>query len=152
MGIYGPHTMYVLALEGYSVTHELLLLDEEEMHIAVHWKNGVDVNQIIVKEKGVFTNVILPSSNKAKLRLLFEVAPLGFLNENVGGYSSDGTMYEKSWRGYETMINAEVEYILTWVDMCMVVDILFLYFLSVPPSFPSSSTKGCASVLFIKKH
>ncbi|KAF6153478.1 hypothetical protein GIB67_027345 [Kingdonia uniflora] len=48
-----------------------------------------DVNQIIVKEKGVFTNVISPSA-KAKLRLLFEVAPLGLLVEKAGGYSSDG--------------------------------------------------------------
>ncbi|KAL2633408.1 hypothetical protein R1flu_004887 [Riccia fluitans] len=48
-----------------------------------------DVNQIIVKEKGVFTNVISPST-KAKLRLLFEVAPLGMLVEKAGGYSSDG--------------------------------------------------------------
>ncbi|KAF9599459.1 hypothetical protein IFM89_038553 [Coptis chinensis] len=49
-----------------------------------------DVNQIIVKEKGVFTNVISPTT-KAKLRLLFEVSPLGFLIEQAGGYSSDGT-------------------------------------------------------------
>ncbi|XP_057523135.1 sedoheptulose-1,7-bisphosphatase, chloroplastic [Amaranthus tricolor] len=49
-----------------------------------------DVNQIIVKEKGIFTNVASPSA-KAKLRLLFEVAPLGFLIEKAGGYSSDGT-------------------------------------------------------------
>ncbi|CAN0909639.1 Sedoheptulose-1,7-bisphosphatase, chloroplastic [Linum grandiflorum] len=48
-----------------------------------------DVNQIIVKEKGIFTNVISPTT-KAKLRLLFEVAPLGLLVENAGGYSSDG--------------------------------------------------------------
>nr|ACU18796.1 unknown [Glycine max] len=48
-----------------------------------------DVNQIIVKEKGIFTNVSSPSA-KAKLRLLFEVAPLGFLIEKAGGYSSDG--------------------------------------------------------------
>ncbi|KAJ1422323.1 Sedoheptulose-1,7-bisphosphatase [Sesbania bispinosa] len=48
-----------------------------------------DVNQIIVKEKGIFTNVASPSA-KAKLRLLFEVAPLGLLIENAGGYSSDG--------------------------------------------------------------
>lgn len=45
--------------------------------------------QIIVKEKGIFTNVTSPSA-KAKLRLLFEVAPLGFLIEKAGGYSSDG--------------------------------------------------------------
>ncbi|XP_010554641.1 PREDICTED: sedoheptulose-1,7-bisphosphatase, chloroplastic isoform X1 [Tarenaya hassleriana] len=48
-----------------------------------------DVNQIIVKEKGIFTNVTSPSA-KAKLRLLFEVAPLGLLIEKAGGYSSDG--------------------------------------------------------------
>eukprot|EP00270_Netrium_digitus_P004040 TRINITY_DN148_c0_g1_i1.p1 TRINITY_DN148_c0_g1~~TRINITY_DN148_c0_g1_i1.p1 ORF type:complete len:413 (+),score=109.13 TRINITY_DN148_c0_g1_i1:56-1240(+) len=48
-----------------------------------------DVGQILIKEKGVFTNVTSPST-KAKLRLLFEVAPLGLLIENAGGYSSDG--------------------------------------------------------------
>lgn len=41
-----------------------------------------DVFQIIVKEKGVFTNVTSPST-KAKLRLLFEVAPLALLVEKV---------------------------------------------------------------------
>lgn len=47
------------------------------------------MTQIIVKEKGIFTNVTSPTA-KAKLRLLFEVAPLGFLMEKAGGYSSDG--------------------------------------------------------------
>jgi sedoheptulose-bisphosphatase len=46
-----------------------------------------DVFQIIVKEKGVFTNVTSPST-KAKLRILFEVAPLALLVENAGGASS----------------------------------------------------------------
>lgn len=46
-------------------------------------------SQILVKEKGIFTNVTSPTT-KAKLRLLFEVAPLGFLVEKAGGYSSDG--------------------------------------------------------------
>ena len=40
--------------------------------------------QIIVKEKGVFSNVTSPST-KAKLRILFEVAPLGLLVEKGGG-------------------------------------------------------------------
>ncbi|KAJ4904733.1 hypothetical protein Rs2_18684 [Raphanus sativus] len=48
-----------------------------------------DVNQIIVKEKGIFTNVTSPTA-KPKLRLLFKVAPLGLLIENAGGFSSDG--------------------------------------------------------------
>lgn len=46
-----------------------------------------DVFQIIVKEKGVFTNVTSPST-KAKLRILFEVAPLALMVENAGGASS----------------------------------------------------------------
>lgn len=50
---------------------------------------GSFMMQIIVKEKGIFTNVTSPTA-KAKLRLLFEVAPLGFLIEKAGGYSSDG--------------------------------------------------------------
>ena len=39
----------------------------------------------------MFTNVTSPST-KAKLRLLFEVAPLGLLIENAGGFSSDGSI------------------------------------------------------------
>lgn len=46
-----------------------------------------DVFQIIVKEKGVFTNVTSPST-KAKLRILFEVAPLALMVEQAGGASS----------------------------------------------------------------
>jgi sedoheptulose-bisphosphatase len=46
-----------------------------------------DVYQIIVKEKGVFTNVISPST-KAKLRLSFEAAPIALLVEKAGGASS----------------------------------------------------------------
>eukprot|EP00898_Chlorokybus_atmophyticus_P005330 jgi/Chlat1/5799/Chrsp4S06274 len=49
-----------------------------------------DVNQILIKEKGIFCNATSPST-KAKLRVLFEVAPLGLLIENAGGFSSDGT-------------------------------------------------------------
>ena len=43
-----------------------------------------DVFQIIVKEKGVFTNVTSPST-KAKLRILFEVAPLALLVRHTAG-------------------------------------------------------------------
>jgi sedoheptulose-bisphosphatase len=58
--------------------------------------------QIIVKEKGVFTNVTSPST-KAKLRILFEVAPLALLVENAGGASScDG----KAVSALEIPINA----------------------------------------------
>ena len=45
-----------------------------------------DVNQILVKGKGIF---VYPGS-PLKLRLLYEVAPLAFLMEKAGGASSDG--------------------------------------------------------------
>ncbi|CAH9091164.1 unnamed protein product [Cuscuta epithymum] len=130
MGIFGPRTTYVLALNDVPGTHEFLLLDDGKwQHVkdtteigegkifspgnlratsdnpdysklinyyvkekyTLRYTGGMvpDVNQIIVKEKGIFTNVASPSA-KAKLRLLFEVAPLGFLIEKAGGYSSDG--------------------------------------------------------------
>lgn len=48
-----------------------------------------DVNQIMVKGKGVFCNAASKSA-KAKLRLLYEVAPIGYVIEKAGGKSSDG--------------------------------------------------------------
>lgn len=56
-----------------------------------------DVFQIIVKEKGVFTNVISPST-KAKLRILFEVAPLALMVEQV---RQEGGRREAGGRGTE---------------------------------------------------
>ncbi|XP_024376141.1 sedoheptulose-1,7-bisphosphatase, chloroplastic [Physcomitrium patens] len=130
MGIYGPRTTYVVAINGFPGTHEFLLMDDGKwQHVketteikegklfspgnlratfdnadyeklinyyvsekyTLRYTGGMvpDVNQIIVKERGIFTNVTSPTT-KAKLRLLFEVAPLGLLIENAGGYSSDG--------------------------------------------------------------
>ena len=48
-----------------------------------------DVNQIMVKGKGVFVNPSSPGA-KAKLRLLYEVAPIAYLIEKAGGKSSNG--------------------------------------------------------------
>ena len=41
-----------------------------------------DVNQLMVKGKGVFVNVA-SKHTKSKLRMLYEVAPLGYLIEKV---------------------------------------------------------------------
>merc|ERR1711871_179080 len=48
-----------------------------------------DVNQIIVKGKGVFENAA-SKRNPAKLRLLYELAPIGFIVEKAGGKTSAG--------------------------------------------------------------
>lgn len=128
MGIYGPRTVYCIAIKGYPGTHEFLLMDDGSwVHVketteigegkmfspgnlratfdnpayerlisyylgekyTLRYTGGMvpDVFQILVKEKGVFTNVTSPST-KAKLRILFEVAPLALLIENAGGASS----------------------------------------------------------------
>ncbi|KAG2448279.1 hypothetical protein HYH02_006863 [Chlamydomonas schloesseri] len=128
MGIYGPRTVFCIALKDAPGCHEFLLMDDgkwmhvkETTHIGegkmfapgnlratfdnpayerlinyylgekytLRYTGGMvpDVFQIIVKEKGVFTNVTSPTT-KAKLRILFEVAPLALLIEKAGGASS----------------------------------------------------------------
>ncbi|KAF6254444.1 sedoheptulose-1,7-biphosphatase [Scenedesmus sp. NREL 46B-D3] len=128
MGIYGPRTVFCLAVAGYAGCHEFLLMDDGKwVHVketteigegklfapgnlratfdnpayerlishylgekyTLRYTGGMvpDVFQIIVKEKGVFTNVTSPST-KAKLRILFEVAPLALMVEQAGGASS----------------------------------------------------------------
>lgn len=50
-----------------------------------------DVNQLLIKGKGVFVNVA-SKNTKSKLRVLYEVAPIGYIIEKAGGKSSEGTM------------------------------------------------------------
>jgi sedoheptulose-bisphosphatase len=47
-----------------------------------------DVYHMLIKGKGIFTNVSSPTA-KAKLRLLYEVAPLGLIIECCGGCAID---------------------------------------------------------------
>ncbi len=48
-----------------------------------------DVNQILVKGKGVFSYPASPTA-AAKLRVLYEVLPIGYVIEKAGGSSSNG--------------------------------------------------------------
>eukprot|EP01038_Epipyxis_sp_PR26KG_P013709 gene13709-18389_t len=48
-----------------------------------------DVNQIMIKGKGVFVNVA-SKNTKSKLRVLYEVAPIGYIIEKAGGKTSEG--------------------------------------------------------------
>eukprot|EP00981_Chlorochromonas_danica_P010719 scaffold3345_cov164-Ochromonas_danica.AAC.5 len=48
-----------------------------------------DVNQLMVKGKGVFVNVA-SKHTKSKLRVLYEVSPIGYIVEKAGGKSSEG--------------------------------------------------------------
>ena len=58
-----------------------------------------DVNQIMIKGFGVFAYPATPK-HPARLRCLYEVAPIGMLMEKAGGKTSEG---EKSV--LETVIN-----------------------------------------------
>uniref|UniRef100_A0A7S3YR17 fructose-bisphosphatase n=1 Tax=Lotharella globosa TaxID=91324 RepID=A0A7S3YR17_9EUKA len=50
-----------------------------------------DVNQLLIRGKGIFVNAT-SNKHKAKLRLLYEVAPIAYIVEKAGGKSSTGTM------------------------------------------------------------
>ena len=50
-----------------------------------------DVNQIMVKGKGIFVNVA-SKNTKSKLRVLYEVAPVGFIIEKVNYYNHNFTI------------------------------------------------------------
>ncbi len=50
-----------------------------------------DINQILMKGKGVFFYPMLQGVPNGKLRMLFELNPMAFIIENAGGAASDGT-------------------------------------------------------------
>jgi fructose-1,6-bisphosphatase I len=49
-----------------------------------------DINQILIKNGGIFTYPALKKSPAGKLRLLFELQPMAFLIEQAGGIATDG--------------------------------------------------------------
>ena len=71
-------------IPGYKDLYHYWITNQYQMR----YTGGMvpDVNQILVKGKGIF---VYPGS-PPKLRLLYEVAPLAFLMEKAGGASSDG--------------------------------------------------------------
>merc|ERR1712182_195149 len=88
MIVYGPRTVFCLALKDNPEYSKLVDFWLKEKY-SLRYTGGMvpDVFQIIVKEKGVFSNVTSPTT-VAKLRILFEVAPLALLVEKAGGASS----------------------------------------------------------------
>ncbi|GJS52955.1 sedoheptulose-1,7-bisphosphatase, chloroplastic-like protein [Tanacetum coccineum] len=89
LGIYGRQTTYVIAITSFFFLAKINYYIKEQYTLRYTGEMVLDVNQINVKEKVVFLNAISPST-KGKIRLHFEVAPLGLWIENAG-YSSGGT-------------------------------------------------------------
>lgn len=73
--------------EGYAALMQYWLENQYQLR----YTGGMvtDVNQILVKGRGIFVNPASAGS-KAKLRLLYEVAPLAYIMEKGGGRSSNG--------------------------------------------------------------
>lgn len=51
-----------------------------------------DINQVLMKGKGVFMYPALRDAPRGKLRLLFELNPMAYLIENAGGAATNGTI------------------------------------------------------------
>jgi fructose-1,6-bisphosphatase I len=51
-----------------------------------------DINQVLMKGKGLFMYPALNGSPNGKLRLLFELNPMAYLVEHAGGAATDGRM------------------------------------------------------------
>ncbi len=51
-----------------------------------------DINQVLMKGKGIFMYPALNGSPNGKLRLLFELNPMAYLIENAGGAATNGKM------------------------------------------------------------
>jgi len=50
-----------------------------------------DINQVLMKGKGLFMYPALEGSPNGKLRILFELNAMAFLIEHAGGAATDGT-------------------------------------------------------------
>lgn len=74
---------------GYSELFDYWLTNQYQLR----YTGGMvpDVNQLLIKGKGVFVNVG-SKNTKSKLRVLYEVAPIGYIIEKAGGRTSEGEM------------------------------------------------------------
>ncbi len=81
----GQRNLYTPGVEAF-VAHL------EDRGVKLRYSGGFvpDINQILLKGKGIFFYPHLQGLPKGKLRLLFEVSPMAFLVEQAGGAASDG--------------------------------------------------------------
>jgi fructose-1,6-bisphosphatase I len=77
----------------YTPGNERFLSYLEEKGSKLRYSGGFvpDINQVLMKGKGIFMYPALNDSPKGKLRLLFELNPMAYLVENAGGAASNGT-------------------------------------------------------------
>ncbi|MDY0270840.1 class 1 fructose-bisphosphatase [Trichloromonas sp.] len=87
-GIYAPGGQRNL----YSNGTEAFVQDLEARGAKLRYSGGFvpDINQILMKGKGIFMYPHLKNAVNGKLRLVFELNPMAFLIEQAGGAASTG--------------------------------------------------------------
>ena len=78
----------------YNPGDEKFIRHLEEKGCKLRYSGGFvpDINQILMKGKGVFMYPALNDSPDGKLRVLFELNPMAFIIVNAGGAASNGHM------------------------------------------------------------
>ena len=76
----------------YTEENEKFIKYLEDKGAKLRYSGGFvpDINQILMKGKGLFMYPGLKDAPKGKLRLLFELNPMAFLIEQAGGAATDG--------------------------------------------------------------
>lgn len=76
----------------YNEGDEKFIRYLEEKGCKLRYSGGFvpDINQVLMKGKGLFMYPALNGSPNGKLRLLFELNPMAFLIEHAGGAATDG--------------------------------------------------------------
>lgn len=78
----------------YSAGDERFIRHLEEKGCKLRYSGGFvpDINQVLMKGKGLFMYPALNGSPKGKLRVLFELNPMAYIIEHAGGSASNGTI------------------------------------------------------------
>lgn len=76
----------------YTEGNERIISYLEQKGAKLRYSGGFvpDINQILMKGKGMFMYPALKDNPKGKLRLLFELNPMAFLIEQAGGAATNG--------------------------------------------------------------
>jgi fructose-1,6-bisphosphatase I len=78
----------------YSAGDEKFIRHLEEKGCKLRYSGGFvpDINQVLMKGKGLFMYPALNGSPNGKLRVLFELNPMAFIIEHAGGAASNGNI------------------------------------------------------------
>lgn len=78
----------------YTPENEAYIRYLEDKGSKLRYSGGFvpDINQILMKGKGIFMYPALTDSPNGKLRLLFELNPMAYLIEQAGGAATNGCM------------------------------------------------------------